>query len=272
VDDFLPPLLAAGLVRRGYALTCDECFLRDWYGLDEFGEFVECHGCGRRYQLSDHHRLSFCYTANELARRFIREGGTAVLMAAALLEELDDSGVLQFGGDLAPVGQDAPFAEADILWLTKDEFAIVECKAFSEIDDARLAEMSQALERGMLASVRSRATVLMLAVATRSAEGERVRRLVAEFADRTANLPIGVHLILNGRLWVNGNLVEVQPDQTRRVRVSALGGVSPKQTRDAFEGDKAPSTIPGGVRPTISEEILREWDSLYATTSSEAAT
>jgi hypothetical protein len=262
VDGFLAPLLSAGLVRRGYALRCDQCLLRDWYPISEFGEFVECHGCGRRFQLTDHQHIKFCYTANELARRFIREGGPAVLMAAAVLEKLDDNGVLQFGGDLLETGNDQVFAEADILWLTRDVFAIVECKAWYSIGEKELEAIRQSLERGLIAAVRTGANVLALAVSTASSY-DGVKELVSEFANQTQHIGIGVHLLLNGQLCVNGTGVEVPKEKLQDVRVAALRGARHSEPSESFVGDSAPSSIPGGVRPVVTPAILKAWDTSH---------
>jgi hypothetical protein len=75
-------------------------------------------------------------------------------MAAAVLEKLDDNGVLQFGGDLLETGNDQVFAEADIMWLTRDVFAIVECKAWQSIGEKELKAIRQSLERGLITAVR----------------------------------------------------------------------------------------------------------------------
>jgi hypothetical protein len=180
---------------------------------------------------------------------------------------MDESAALQFGGDLLPIGEQNAFAEADLLWLTRDAFAVIECKAFDRLDDAKRAEIQESLERGLVAALRCDANFLVLAVAISPSAGDEIRSLVAGFASRTVHLPVGVHLILNGRMWVNGNTVEVQPDELRRVRISALAGVRPTDTPASFEGDRAPSSIPGGVRPSIDVEALERWDATYAVES-----
>lgn len=74
----LPLLLASRLVRRGYPLSCPHCDLTNWYAIENLGEFVECEGCVQNFQLSLE-KLEFAYKPNELAARFVEEGGRRYL-------------------------------------------------------------------------------------------------------------------------------------------------------------------------------------------------
>jgi hypothetical protein len=47
----------------------------------------------------------FAYKPNELAARFVEEGGEAVLMTAALLNRIAASAFIKFGGDILHPGE-----------------------------------------------------------------------------------------------------------------------------------------------------------------------
>ncbi|MBD1841025.1 hypothetical protein H6F78_18125 [Coleofasciculus sp. FACHB-64] len=97
LEQQLPLLLSSRLVRRGYSLRCCHCDLTEWYSIEDAGEFVECMGCAEPFQLSLKNPV-FAYKPNELAARFVEEGGQAVLMTAALLYQIEPSAFIKFGG------------------------------------------------------------------------------------------------------------------------------------------------------------------------------
>ncbi|KAF0244086.1 MAG: hypothetical protein FD167_3682, partial [bacterium] len=99
VKKWLPLLLSSSLVQRGVALVCKNCGLRDWYALQEVREFVTCSGCIQEFQL-DTGPLNFSYIINEMANRFVKSGGIAVLATASLLNQISNSGYIEIGGNL----------------------------------------------------------------------------------------------------------------------------------------------------------------------------
>jgi hypothetical protein len=71
ISKYLPEILASGLVRRGYSLTCNHCDLKAWYSIEMMREFVECIGCAESFQLQIK-EIPFAYMPNELASRFLK--------------------------------------------------------------------------------------------------------------------------------------------------------------------------------------------------------
>jgi hypothetical protein len=264
VDTALPQLLAAGLVRRGFGLECGHCFLRDWYALAETGELTECHGCAREFQIRTLQSLPFHYTPNELARRFLKEGGAAVLMAAAMIDQMDDSALVAFGGNLLRDAASQPFAEADLLWISRTVLGVVECKSFGTVDEAVLKDeqfrdISESLERGVNAAAAIKADVLVLALST-PADASEVKRMVGDMAARGRTLQVGVHLFLNGALHESGTGQPITGRDLHFVNPRALVATRPSPDEPVFVGAEVP---PKPVELGAAARLLdlqKRWD------------
>lgn len=202
VEEYLPRLLAAGLVRRGVALHCPHCDLKDWYAVDTLREFMECTGCAEPFQLRGG-GLRYSFVANELARRLIHEGGHAVLQAASVLRRIEGPGAMQFGGNLFRDGERRNFAEVDLLLLSGDAFAVAECKAWDSRGGDRLAAVEQSLRRTVNVAPELGATVVFLGVVTNEPPAE-LFTMVQSLAAEAESKKIAVHLILNDQLHVSG--------------------------------------------------------------------
>jgi len=156
-------------VRRGYSLTCSHCELTDWYSIDVVGEFVECGGCAQPFQLNLK-RPSFAFKSNELAARFVEEGGLAVLMTAGLFDQLQPSAFIQFGGDLLHHSDRRKSAEVDLFWVTETTFAIAECKSYYAIDQEEIVWIKDSLDKSVRVAIQINAQVVVLGVVTKSPE------------------------------------------------------------------------------------------------------
>ena len=202
VNEQLPLLLRAGLVRRGYPLRCPHCDLNDWYSVEKIQELIECGGCAQLFQLP--YKIQFAYKANELAARFVKEGGQAVLMVTALLLEIENLGFIQYGGDLLHIGSSTAFAEVDIFWLTEQAFTIAECKSIHQIGQLELSQIKDSLEKTIEAAALIGAGVVILGVST-SSDIIDLCNVVADASQGAQQQGIGVHLICNGKLYLWGN-------------------------------------------------------------------
>lgn len=214
VNQNLPGLLETGLIYRGYPLKCSSCGLEDWYKLEKVGEFVECAGCAESFQLPNLCSLEFVYKPNELAARFLKTDGQAILSTAVFLFWLASSGHIQLGGDLIRPGKNQPFAEIDLFILVRDFLILAECKSYRVVDEAKANEIIEHLERVVETAILVNARAVVLGIATASVDCDLLT-LVAAVAQTAAPKGIGVHLLINDRfyLWSQASNEVTEPWQ-----------------------------------------------------------
>jgi hypothetical protein len=255
LSEHLPRLLATGLIRRGFALTCRNCDLTGWYGVKELREFVECAGCGESFQLTGP-RLAFSYVINELARRMTAEGGLAVLSTAAALDAMGAQNI-QLGGDLTLAAGTQPFAEIDILSATRDAFVIAECKDRRDLTRrAALEEVAESLSKAIALAPTVGAHIVVLGIVTRTSDDELLR-LVSEAAERAAQSGVAVHLILNGQLFASGTQPAIEPG---RVALRNLLVQPENEGGLRLFGDLPKSFGGGRIASVVSEEVINAWE------------
>ncbi len=211
VEQNLPALLEAGLLYRGYALKCPHCGLKDWYKLEKINEFVECNGCAENFQLGckenfqfdNLDKLEFAYKPNELAARFLKTGGEAVLSAAVFLSWLASSGHIQLGGDLHKIGEKDKFSDIDLFIIVKNVFILVECKFWRIINEENVQKIIAHLEKLIETAVLVSAKVVVLGVVSISVTCD-LHSLVSDVAQKATEKGIGVHLLLNDTFYLWG--------------------------------------------------------------------
>lgn len=203
VDQYLPELLEAELIYRGHPLKCPICGLEDWYKLEKVNEFTECAGCAENFQLQNLSSLEFAYKPNELAARFLRSDGQAVLSTAVFFSWLASSGHIQLGGDLLQLGKRQACAEIDLFILVRNVLVLAECKSCRRVDEAQANDIINHLERVIETAVLVQAKVVVLGVVTTSVSCD-LHSLVTGVAQTAAQRDIGVHLLLNDRFYLWG--------------------------------------------------------------------
>ncbi|TAE60200.1 MAG: hypothetical protein EAZ76_08155 [Nostocales cyanobacterium] len=212
VKQNLPALLKAGLLYRGYPLKCPSCGLEDWYNLEKVNEFVECNGCGENFQLESLTSLEFAYKPNELAARFLKTGGQAVLSTAVFLSWLASSGHIQLGGEISRLDEKQSFAEIDLFILVKNILILAECKSCRVIDESKANEIIKHLEKVIETAVLVSAKVVVLGVVTTSVTCD-LYSLVSNVAQKATDKGIGVHLLLNDTFYLWGQQENVVTEQ-----------------------------------------------------------
>jgi uncharacterized membrane protein len=203
VKQNLPPLLEAGLLYRGHPLKCPTCGLEDWYKLEKVNEFVECNGCGGNFQLESLTSLEFAYKPNELATRFLKTGGQAVLSTAVFLSWLASSRDIQLGGDLHKIGEKNKFTDIDLFIIVENVFILAECKSWQIINEENVKKIIEHLERVIETAVLVSAKVVVLGVVTTSITCD-LHSLVSDVAQNATEKGIGVHLLLNDIFYLWG--------------------------------------------------------------------
>jgi hypothetical protein len=203
VEQNLPALLEAGLLYRGYALKCPHCALKDWYKLEKINEFVECNGCAENFQLDNLDKLEFAYKPNELAARFLKTGGEAVLSTEVFLSRLASYRDIQLGGDISRLGEKQSFAEIDLFILVKNVLILAECKSWRVIDESKANDIIKHLEKVIETAVLVNAKVVVLGIVTTSITCD-LHSLVSDVAQNATEKGIGVHLLLNDIFYLWG--------------------------------------------------------------------
>jgi hypothetical protein len=257
----LDKLAGAGLVRRGLWLRCPECDLEDWYSVDDLREWMECIGCGVRFQLSTSGRgTDWVYRPNELAQRFLDAGGHAVLTTAAMLDQLAGGHLIQLGGCLHRGEDDAPFAEADVLDISESGLWLVECKDYDDLTvEKYLEQVATSADRLLAAAKEVGAVVALLGITSRKWD-DRLFQLVQERAATASANQIGVHLFLNEALHPAGATSAVE----MRGRARNQFSTRPELTQMEIVGALPSGTAFGGwsaaPSPRIDEldKLLRE--------------
>jgi hypothetical protein len=219
VDLYLPDLLEAGLIYRGYPLKCSSCGLKDWYKLEKISEFIECSGCAEHFQIPTLTSLEFAYKPNELASRFLNSGGQAILSTAVFLSYLASSGHTEFGGDLIHLGENQSFAEIDLFVLVKDFLILAECKSYRDIDETKAHQIIEHLARVVETAILVKARVVILGVTTTSSYN--FSPLISNLVETAAERGIGVHLLINDRFYLWGR-EENQITEPWQLSVDAL--------------------------------------------------
>jgi hypothetical protein len=115
------------------------------------------------------------------------------------------------------------------------------------------------MERGVRAAAAVGADLLLLALTTR-ADARNLREWIAGLAERARPMSLGVHLLLNGALIVNGNQDVITGRDLLRVNLRALTVPDAPARVMAFVGDEPAGKFrPGAVDVTNAEAVAR-WD------------
>jgi hypothetical protein len=234
-------LLSSGLIRRGLALTCPQCDLREWYAIEDLTELVECSGCRNWFQLP-RSRFAFNYRVSELPRRLLENGGRAVVTTAAALDAMSGGHFLFLGGNLLELSEKTVFAEIDLVCATTDVLAIVECKDYADITVERhQREAIGGLNKLLDLAPRLSANVVGLGIVSPK-WNDSIFKKVVEVAEQAKVSGIAVHLWLNGKLHGFGDSM---PLDTARVSFEQL--LVPGDTSEVLHsvGDR-PSSFGGG--------------------------
>jgi hypothetical protein len=211
VSEHLPVLLSVGLVRRGYNLSCSHCNLTTWYPIERVQEFIECVGCADPFQLRrELDKIHFTYKLNELASHFLRSGGDAVLMTAAVLYQLMPYSWIQFGGNIHRQREKNGFAEIDVIGLKADTLVLAESKSYSHIEQQHIEEIKESLKKTIEVAKLVNAQIVLLGI-TKGLSNSELHTLVSEISDEAKDSGIGVHLAINGKLHLWGKAVGTEP-------------------------------------------------------------
>lgn len=257
LEQQLPLLLSSGLVRRGFSLRCYRCELTDWYSIEDVGEFIECLGCAESFQLSLK-KPEFAYKPNELAARFVEEGGQAVLMTADILYQIEPSAFIKFGGDILHPGKQRSFAEVDLFWVTGDVSILAECKSYYEIKPEGIVKIKDSLENTLKVAGLINAQVVVLGVVTNSTDVSDLFATVAKVSEQAKEQKIGVHLALNGKLHLWGSVDETEPWKVK-VKELQIDNTSPGEEWSVGESPNNWDSFRVS-RESSNHDVLHRWE------------
>lgn len=251
LEEHLPKLLDAGLVRRGVSVPCPDCRLSGWHSLAELDEWVECPGCTHQFILPDESTVEYYLVPNELAARFISEGGRAVLMTAGVLRQLDRSAIVQFGGFLTRSGEDDPFGEVDLISLSYRRIVVAECKDFFSVTEDKIAEVVDSLRSTLDTAREIDADHVVLGLCVDGDPDELVERLLTQ-QENMGGDDAPFDIILNNEIWVSEEEGFMEPN-----KVSFDEEVSTTSESDNRIGSMAHSIGFGGEGSWIERDSLQ---------------
>jgi hypothetical protein len=262
VKQQLPLLLSAGLVRRGYDLTCPHCNFKEWYAIERVQEFIDCVGCAESFQIPELEKIDFTYKLNELASHFLRSGGDAVLMTAAVLYKLMPYSWIQFGGNIHRQREKNGFAEIDVIGLEADTLVLAESKSYSHIEQQHLEQIKESLKKTIEVANLVKAQVVLLSITTAPSNSElhTLHTLVSEISDEAKDSGIGVHLAINGKLHPWGKAEETKLynfcDCLEELKVDIE--TPTKQILSVIKGE-LPSQGFLSSQPLLDDEVMQRW-------------
>ncbi|MBE9127150.1 MULTISPECIES: hypothetical protein [unclassified Coleofasciculus] len=263
-------LLTSKLVYReysqdGYNLKCPTCNLEDWYSRGEIGESIECQGCGDRFQ-PPLREIPGIYKPNTLLTQFVENGGLAVLMTANILYQItfNQKAFKEFGGKLFHFDERDNFAEIDLFWLIKEVFILAECKSINKIDDKekldeKINGIKEQLERYIKAATELDAQVVILGVVTDIPNlHQSLLSAVADIVETAKEKCIGVHLILNWKLYLWGT---EEVAELWRITLNHLKVIETHtEPNQSVIVGQMPQQIRGLSGELFNHEVLQRWE------------
>ncbi len=254
--------LSTGFMRRGYFIECSTCNFSNWYSIDEVREIVECRGCAEKIQLPLDKQFS--YKLNELPYQIVKTGELAVFMTASILYKIERSSFIEFGGKLFHPSENKNFVEIDLFCLIGNSFILAECKSINKIRNQnrlqeKVDEIKKQLERNVEAATLLNAQVVVLGVASEIPElPQLLQAAVAEVAEKAEEKQVGVHLVLNWKLylWGSEEITELWRVRSEHLRVNQ----QPTEEKLSVTVGKLPEQgIRGGSGEMMNYAILKLW-------------
>jgi len=262
VKQQLPLLLSAGLVRRGYDLPCPHCNFNDWYAIEKVQEFIDCVGCAESFQIPELEKIHFTYKLNELASHFLRSGGDAVLMTAAVLYQLMPYSWMQFGGNIHRQREKNGFAEIDVIGLEADTLVLAESKSYSHIEQEHLEQIKNSLKKTIEVAKLVNAQIVLLGITKglSNSELDTLHTLVSKISDEAKDSGIGVHLAINGKLHPWGKAVGTEPYKWRGSleELKFYKETPEEQVLSVIEGE-LPAQREFFSEPLFDDKVMQRW-------------
>ncbi|MEG4857443.1 hypothetical protein QUB75_06670 [Microcoleus sp. K1-B6] len=262
VSKHIPVLLSVGLVRRGYNLSCSHCNLTTWYPIERVQEFIECVGCAEPFQLPEPlDQIHFTYKLNELASHFLRNGGDAVLITAAVLSQLMPYSWIQFGGNIHRRYKKASFAEIDVIGLQADTLVLAESKSYSQIEEQHIEQIKESLEKTIEVAKLVNAQIVLLSITKNSSNSElhTLHTVVSEISHNARELGIGVHLAINGKLHPWGKEESELYQGVNILDQLRVDQETPEEQLLSVVVGELPSQGFISSQPLLDDEVMQRW-------------
>jgi len=259
VSKHLPVLLSVGLVRRGYNQSCSHCNLTTWYPIERVQEFIECVGCAELFQLPELDKIHFTYKLNELASHFLRNGGDAVLITAAVLYQLMPYSWIQFGGNIHRRDKKASFAEIDVIGLEADTLVLAESKSYSQIKEQHIEQIEESLKKTIEVAKLVNAQIVLLSITTKSSNSE-LHTVVSKISHEAKDSGIGVHLAINGKLHPWGKEEESALYQGGNILAQLrVDEETPEEQLLSVVVGELPSQGFLSSKPLLDDQVMQRW-------------
>jgi len=161
--------------------------------------------------------------------------------------------------DILRISENRAFAEVDLFWLTGDAFILAECKICYEIEQEDILKIKDSLEKTVEIANLIDAQIVVLGVVTNSSELCDLFAAVADVVQKAKEQKIGVHLALNGKLYLWGRVDGAT--ETWKVRLEELQIDSNPPQKECYIGE-SPTEFSHlrGSKEFLNEDVLRCWE------------
>ncbi len=140
----LPSLLRTGCLLRGAFCRCPACGLKNWYPIEDFGEYVRCFGCTTQYQMPL--VIDYAYRLSSLLGTGIEQGSLSVLLTEKLLRRMGRKTSYSVPGIVAGNAIGKKF-DIDIALSCDGHLVLAECKTLDKVETtASLSNVISQLE------------------------------------------------------------------------------------------------------------------------------
>jgi hypothetical protein len=176
-------------------------------------------------------------------------------MTAGALRSMNHSASMQFGGHLYQGDGTQPFAEVDLLLISKSGAVVAECKSCDQLTDEDQRDIISSAGRAAEACVAVGSQSLIIGLTTR-ADPTVFRNKLQQLGEDLTPIGVGVHLLVNGQLHVQcGN----QPHEPRAVSINDLQVTRGERRRPPKVGQLRNRWGPRLDSP-INYDALSEWE------------
>jgi hypothetical protein len=247
----LGQLLRRGLVERVVAVVCERCEYRSWHTLKDLDELISCPGCLSPTPIGV--LLDPQYRLSSIVQSCFANGGRAVMMALWNFNQFETPGITLTGGGFVHKGNALPKIDADVIRLSHEEIAIVECKDWYFQSDGRQAKLEESVKRGIMLVKALGTRALYLCVYSEPATD--VTRMVKRFTKIAKGDGVEFRLFIRDRLLVWND----KKKALESANVAGLHWVRSGKIRTKWVGKEKRSHGGSGFTDYFERGVIAQW-------------
>lgn len=198
IERALPTFLQASLVQRGFKFPCGECGFGNWHSLESVSEGATCPGCGSWTLIPTN--AAILYRPTDTLRQFFKSGARAVINTLWQFSNMMRPGILQVGGELWRSGENRAFCDIDVIRLSNEELAVIECKDWSQLSEKQRYNLGEAAQKLIESAVAVKATSAYVSIYSDS-DTNTILAAIATARKAAHAADIELRAIINDRLY-----------------------------------------------------------------------